>query len=364
VTVGDDWPLAELALAPPRAHGSALCTALLKASPRDFLVEELLPFVPDGGPGHRLLLVEKEGFDTLAVARRLAHLADISPRDVGFAGLKDRRACARQWFSLPAAQARGAESWREDDAGRGSWHVCEAHAHGRKLKRGALSGNRFRIRLRELAPLPTATDLAARLAQVRSRGVPNYFGPQRFGRELANLARVRAFAAEGALPGGREPRAFVYSAARSLLFNAVLAERVRQGSWEQLLPGERVNLDGSRSHFGLAKADDALLARLAALDVHPTGPLPGRGPGPLAECLALESTVLARFAPLPAALEAAGLAAARRPLRLVARELEARFARDEAELSFVLPAGAYATTLLGEFCTLRVSDTEWPVEEG
>ncbi|MBS0396781.1 MAG: tRNA pseudouridine(13) synthase TruD, partial [Proteobacteria bacterium] len=241
-----------LALAPPAAHGGPAGQARLKSAPEDFQVEEQLGFAADGGAAHWLLRVEKRGRDTLAVARELARLAGAAPRDVGFAGLKDRWAVATQYFTVPAPRPprvlEGAEG--------AGFRVLQALPHGRKLRRGALAGNGFRLTLRELEAEPAT--LAARLERVAAAGVPNYFGAQRFGRDGANLEAVAAWVDGAALPRAREARAFVLSAARALAFNAVLAARVADGSWQRLLPGERVNLDGRNSWFAAAEIDAAL----------------------------------------------------------------------------------------------------------
>ena len=163
--------------------------------------------------------------------------------EVGYAGLKDRRALALQWFSVP--RTAGVADW-SSVRGEG-FEVLEAFPHARKLPRGALAGNRFAVRARggdgEGAAL--AARLAPRLAQLAARGVPNYFGPQRFGRDGANLAGPAA--ALGSLR--REQRGFVLSAARSALFNAVLAARVADGSWEGLLPGDLADARRPRQHL-------------------------------------------------------------------------------------------------------------------
>ena len=130
--------------------------------------------------------------------------------------------------------------------------MLEAHANLRKLKRGALSGNRFRIRLRNVA-WPRG-ELEAKLAALRAHGVPNYFGPQRFGREGRNLDRVADWLERGVKPAGRTERGFTLSAARSLIFNAVLARRVESASWGALQPGDLASLDGSGSHFRVTAA--------------------------------------------------------------------------------------------------------------
>ena len=338
----DAGAAASLALDPPRAFGAAPGTGLMKLAPEDFVVEERLGFAADGGSAHVLLKVRKRGKDTLRVARELARSADVAVRDVGFAGLKDREAIAVQWFTLPAR--RPAADWA-GLAGEG-WAVEEALPHSRKLRRGALRGNHFTITLREVAAAPAA--LAERLALLARTGVPNYFGPQRFGRGGANLEAVARFALDGQLPDGREPRAFVYSAARALVFNALLAGRVGDGSWQRLLAGEFVNLAGRHSWFVAETIDAVLEERLARFDIHPTGPLPGRGAGPGGEAGRIESGVLAGFGVLPARLEAAGLEAARRPLRLVPEGLTSSHHGTAVTLEFGLPAGGYATVVLRE----------------
>jgi tRNA pseudouridine13 synthase len=331
-----------LALAPPRAHGEPLGDAEIKVTPEDFLVVEQLGFEADGGAGHVLLKVRKRGRDTLAVARELARIGDVPARDVGLAGLKDRQAVTTQWFTVPAR--RPAAGW-QGVAGEGFW-VEAALPHSRKLRRGALKGNAFQLTLRGVG-VP-AEKIAARLQAIAAKGVPNYFGPQRFGRDGANLAAVERWCATGELPSGRDGRAFVYSAARALVFNAVLARRVAAGSWNRLLPGEFVNLAGRRSWF-VAGAIDALLEeRVTRHDIHPTGPLAGRGAGPAGEAGAVEAEVTAAFATLGERLGSAGLEAGRRALRLVPEGVRLTLAGSDLKLEFSLPAGSYATVVLRE----------------
>jgi tRNA pseudouridine13 synthase len=336
----DDWR--RHALAPPRAHGAPLGPARLKGSPEDFTVEEELGFVADGGTAHVLLKVRKREQDTLEVARALARIAKVLPREVGFAGLKDRLAVATQWFSVPARPA--AVDWL-GQAGPG-FEVLEAASHSRKLRRGALRGNSFRVVLRGLTA--DADALERRLAAIVARGVPNYFGPQRFGRDGSNLDALARWCGGGHLPRGREARAFVLSAGRALVFNAVLGRRVADGSWTTLLTGERVNLDGSNSWFVAAAIDTELRKRLVHLDVHPTGPLPGRAARPEDAAPAAERELLTEFARLAARLEEAGLEAARRPLRVMPRDFAATRAGPALALQFALPAGSFATAVVRE----------------
>ena len=338
-----------------RAHGPVSIHGRLKTTPEDFRVDEVLGFDADGDGPHALLTVEKRGANTRWVAAELARLAGLQARDVGYAGLKDRHAVTVQHFTVPI-EGRPEPDWSAIPAG--DFRVLKAVRQRRKLKIGALKGNRFRITLRELSG-PVA-DLLPKLDAIAVRGVPNYFGPQRFGHNGGNLAKAEAMLVGGRRIHDRRLRSILLSSARSLIFNDLLSERVQAGNWDQLLPGEVLMLDGSRSVFRSDAADTALPQRLAENDVHPTGPLWGRGePATTGEARALEDKVVETHAALARGLESAGLEAARRALRLPVRELA--WEQPDAHtltLSFFLPAGAYATTVLQELL-----ETESTVEE-
>jgi tRNA pseudouridine13 synthase len=334
----------EAALDPPRVYAGPLARVSVRTEPEDFQVEECLGFAPSGSGSHVLLQVRKRDANTVWVARELARRAGCRPADVGYAGLKDRRALAVQWFSVPRG-AQALEGW-PGFSGEG-FEVLGAHPHTRKLPRGALEGNRFRIRARGAGVDPLA--LEQRVQRIGAAGVPNYFGPQRFGRGGANLERLPAD--PRALPPPQ--RGFVLSALRSLVFNAVLAERVALGSWAQLQAGDRAMLDGRGSHFAVEANDATLEERLARLEIHPSGPLWGRG-APLSQgsVRALEEQVAARYREPCALLEAAGLEQERRSLRLAVRELAVQREGDSVLLQFRLARGAFATAVLRELFTL------------
>jgi len=336
---------ADVALAPPLAHGFPVAQALARAAAEDFIVEEELGFAPSGAGPHLLLRVRKTDANTAWVARQLARVAGCRPFDVGYAGLKDRRAIALQWFSVP--RPRATVDW---GAVRGEgFEVVEAHAHNRKLPRGALAGNRFSVRLRAAAGggAELAAALAPRLEAIRARGVPNYFGAQRFGREGGNL---RAAAEPGALE--RLPpasRGFVLSAARSLVFNALLAERVAAGSWETLTAGDLAALDGRGSFFEVHAVDETLRARAARLEIHPTGPMWGAGePATRFAVLELEKRTAARYAAQSALCAGAGMRQERRSLRMRVTELECETEAGAVRLRFGLMRGSFATSVLRE----------------
>ncbi|MGQ0429596.1 MAG: tRNA pseudouridine(13) synthase TruD [Gammaproteobacteria bacterium] len=341
----------QIAFDPPRAFGDPPLAGRIRATPEDFTVEERLGYEPDGGRAHRLVRVEKRGLNTLEVARELAAAAGCHPAEVGFAGMKDRCAVARQWFSVPAERARPPEAGH---VGTG-FRVLESRPHSRKLRRGALAGNAFTIRVRDLGGDPAG--VASRLARLTETGFPNYFGPQRFGTGGANLARVQSWVAGGRLPRGREARAFLLSTARALAFQSVLAQRVQDGSWNRLLPGEIVNLAASHSVFAAGEVDADLEQRCRWGDLNPTGPLPGEGGlAPGGEAARVERDALAAIASIPQSLAAAGMRAERRAL--VARPAALAHCREGADLvlTFELPRGCYATCLLREILAVEADE--------
>lgn len=331
----------------PRACGVPPLQARLRSTPEDFLVEEILGYDAEGAGEHALLWVEKRGANTDWVARELAKFAGVSPVAVGYAGMKDRHAVTRQTFSVQLAG-------KPDPDWSGFPHadvkVLAATRHSRKLKRGALRGNRFVLVLREVRGDRAAAEQV--LQQIASRGVPNYYGEQRFGREGGNVAQARAMFAGRRVE--RDKRSFLLSAARSQIFNEVLATRVERGSWDTALEGEIWSLAGSRSWFGPEPFSDVLAGRLASGDIHPSGPLWGQGEPPSqGEAGALEREIGAANDDLAAGLAAARVDQERRPLRLLPKDLRWHWLGDDAlELSFELPAGAYATVVVREVASI------------
>lgn len=319
----------------------------LRVLPEDFVVDEELGFQPEGEGPHVLLRVRKRGANTDWVARELARQARCRPADVGFAGLKDRHAVTTQWFTVPGDR-RPIADWLA--VASPEFSVMEAYAHRRKLPRGALRRNHFELRIRECRADRDA--VAARLAAISSMGVPNYFGPQRFGRDAANLQPARPRDA-------RLQRSFRLSAARSLVFNAIVAARVEGGSWSRLESGDVANLDERGTVFRVETLDPTLIERCRSLEIHPTGPLWGRGELLSAAAVAeLERTASAPFEPLLRQLEEAGLEQERRSLRLVARGLSSEWDADDLVCRFALPPGAYATTVLRELVDLDAAANE------
>lgn len=342
---------------PDGAHflGAPAATGTIRSEIDDFRVWECPLVEPSGEGNHLWLEIEKRAANTDWVAGRLAALAGVPRRDVGYAGMKDRHAVTTQWFSVGLQEAASDDwqAWRIEGV-----KVLQARRHGRKLRRGTLAGNRFRIVVRDLRG--DSDELNRRLERIARQGIPNYFGSQRFGHGGRNLGRARHWL----LSGGRvrkPQRGILMSAARSFLFNQVLSARIEQGNWNRLLDGELANLDGRRAVFACSLPDEELERRCAGFDIHPTGPLPGRGrDAPQRDAAAVERAALAGEEALVEALERAGAEAARRSLRVRPAGLESEFDGDSLVLAFSLPAGSYATSLLRELVFAQDASTLHP----
>lgn len=313
--------------------------AIIRSVAEDFKVDEQLGFEPSGDGPHCLLQIEKEGNTTAWVARELARANKLEARDVGYCGLKDRHAITRQWFSLPCA----GEPLIPDDAGI---RLLSSVRNRRKLRRGAHRSNCFVIRLREctvsLAYLTQRTELVA------LSGFPNYFGPQRFGRNGHNLALADSLFAGKSLK--REPRGFAISAARSAIFNSITSERVETKLWAQPLQGDQMNLDGSGSVFAYDCDDASLGERLLSGDIHPAATLWGRQGSALSDRAAdIENAVATRdWSQFTSGFSAQKVDSSLRAMRCMPRDLLISTCDGDPVLRFELSRGSFATALLRE----------------
>ena len=311
------------------AHGAPLFTAQLRSQPADFQVVENLGWDLSGDGEHDYLWLEKEGNNTDWVAQRLAEFAGVPEKDIGFAGMKDRHAITQQWFSVPR--------WNKPD-----WCVFEEEGirilqvgrHLRKLKRGAHDTNSFRIVLRYAEPIDQAV-VTERIERIRALGVPNYYGEQRFGRGGSNIGLADAWAKGKRL--SRNKRSLAISTVRSYVFNETLSTRVEGGTWNQIVLGDKANLDGSGSVFLVPEIDSEITERCKQMDIHPALDLAGEGSS-------IEPAHWQR------ALDKARVATDQRALRLRVQNLEYLFEEGALTLSFTLGRGAFATSVLRELC--------------
>lgn len=329
----------------PYAHGGPPLRGVLRAAPEDFLVDEDLGFEPDGAGEHIFLRIEKRGANTDWVARELAKFASVRPDAVSYSGMKDRHAVTRQTFSLHMP-GKADPDW-------GALHgdefrVLSVARHSRKLKRGTHKRNVFKIILRDVEGDAARADDVLRA--VEADGVPNYFGDQRFGRNAANVDRALAMFAGKRVQ--RHERSVLLSAARSQLFNAVLAERVRDRSWNRPIEGDVWMLAGSHSIFGPEPITDDLAARCISGDIDPTGALWGAGDlRSEAQVAAIEQCVASEHAALAQGLVKEGLKQERRSLVLRPENFTAVWlTSQDLGLSFALKSGSYATVILREIC--------------
>lgn len=319
-------------------------TGRVRQVPQDFVVEEVLGFVPKGEGEHRWLQIQKRGITTHQAVRAVARLMGVPPCEVGYSGLKDRNAVATQWLSVRVSGSREPD-WNLLKSA--SLRIVQSRRHHRKLRRGTHRINRFRVLIRNVEGMDTLLD--ERLALIQRLGVPNYFGEQRFGRNGNNLHCAEQLFA-GRNDYNRVKRGLYLSAARSWIFNHVLSQRVMAGTWDRLQPGDVAMLNGTRSVFPVNHVDAVLRQRLERGDVHPTGPLAGVGDGAVDhDVRKLEVAVVARFPRWGAGLAVAGLRHERRALRLRVNEL--RWAVHDSDtwvLEFNLQRGQFATAVLRE----------------
>ncbi len=344
--------------------------ALYKAKPEDFVVNERLEVDFTDAGEHLWLHIEKSGINTAYLAKLLSEWADIPLRDVGYSGLKDRQALTTQWFSLrlPKKQKPDSDFAPVDIKAHETVKIIAEHWHNKKLNRGTHNANQFVITLRdiEFAKDQTLSDKSSveqHLQTISKTGVPNYFGPQRFGFSGNNVREALALFARPAREpkpqpkkskrkrAPREQNTMELSAARSLIFNEILAARVRNGSWDAGLAGEVFNLDGSGSIFTSEEIDDTLRARMSSGDIHPTAVLWGTGNDKVSGSAAALENEVVQHSPLlmqlATGLEQRDIKAQRRPLRLPIEQLSWEW-RDEQilVLSFTLTTGSFATSVL------------------
>lgn len=336
-------PLEGLPYATPELPGTG---GEIRAEPEDFEVEEVPAYAPCGEGPHLFLFVEKRGRNTRDVGRELALALRVAERDVGVAGQKDRRALTRQFFSVPG---RGPEDARAL-AGEG-WRVLSAARHTNKLKIGHLKGNRFRIRVRGVGP--EALERARAVARaLEERGLPNAFGPQRFGRDGLNAELGRALVRGDPAPRARADRflrRLAVSAFQAQLFNRVLSQRMRDGLLGGAVPGDLMKkLDTGGLFISRDAAQDA--PRAERFEIAATGPIFGhRMMEPEGEALARERSVLEAEGLTRASFEKlkGDAEGSRRALRLPVR-LAVEAEPSGLYLTFALEKGSFATAVLRE----------------
>ena len=327
----------------PHVYGAPTSQATFKSTPDDFHVNELFKGSFSGEGEHILLNIEKRGLTTGDLVKSLAILINKPIRLISYAGLKDRQALTTQWISIhaPGEVIEGVGAL--ESAG---WRVLEHTRHHKKLRPGFLTGNQFMVRLRDVTDI---ANLLERIELVKAYGVPNYFGEQRFGREGGNLIKAEELLVKNRKVKDRFLKGIYFSAARSWLFNLILAKRVQEKTWNIPIAGDVMHLSGTHSIFTIDEVDDSLFQRIKEKDISPASPMPGKGKAMAkGDAQQLISETYTAWKPWIDGLEKHGLEEAWRANILSVEALEYAIIDDTVELTFTLPAGSYATTVLRE----------------
>lgn len=323
-------------------------TGRIRVRPEDFQVAEINDFEFSGQGEHLWLYVRKTGSNTDWVAKRLADVCQVPARQVGYAGLKDRHAVTSQWFSIQLPKVDAVDLLQADLPDE--IEILESHRHHKKLKTGGLKANRFKITVRDIQGKREAIE--QNLAAIKARGVPNYFGEQRFGHDMGNVDKAAAWFAGQFRPKNRSLKSLLISTARSWIFNHILAHRIQAQKWLTPLHGDIFQLDGSRSWFmpeGHDFNEQDIQHRLEEKDIHITAALWGEDDVQTqAEAAGLENSVAVRFPELTAGLTQHRVRQDRRSMRLRVDQLQFSWQRNDLVLIFELMPGGYATSVMRE----------------
>ncbi|WP_448211975.1 tRNA pseudouridine(13) synthase TruD [Colwellia sp. MEBiC06753] len=327
----------------PYLNGKPEITGDLRTFHQDFKVFEILPFAPTGEGEHLLIHLEKTGQNTVQVARSLAKYFKVKDSLVSYAGLKDRHAVTQQWFGV---HLPGKQEYDLSDLAIDGVKVLQVSRHNKKLKTGALLGNRFELTLRKVSNVDALIEGFEKTAQT---GVPNYFGEQRFGFNGNNLVRALAMF-NGQKIKDKKKRGLYLSAARSYIFNQMIACRIKQQYFATALCGDVFMLAETNSVFRENEPNTDISERLSARQIDITAPMWGAGElMTQLEANALETSVAQESPELCDGLANFGLKQERRRIRLNLVNGRAEKLDDSSvKLSFILSAGSYATAILRE----------------
>ncbi|MEZ8144598.1 tRNA pseudouridine(13) synthase TruD [Enterovibrio sp. FF113] len=325
-------------------NGKPTATGRLKAKPEHFFVSETLDFTPAGHGEHFLVRIRKIGENTKYVVNELAKACGVKSRDVSWAGLKDRHAVTEQWFSvhLPGQPDPDLTEFLETHEGIDA--ILETTRHDKKLRPGDLIGNRFSL---VITDFDGDDAIEARLVSIRDKGVPNYFGSQRFGRDGNNVVAAREWGQDKIRVRDKSQRSFYLSAARSYLFNLVLSARIKQDMAHTPMRGDMLidDTDHLKMVLEINKANELLEKGIWQI----SGPMTGDNALPTeADARKFEQAIINQEPDLLAVIRSNRMRHDRRALMLFPQDMA--WTHDEGTLtvSFSLPAGSFATAVMRE----------------
>jgi tRNA pseudouridine13 synthase len=320
----------------------------IRATPEDFQVEERPLYLPCGEGEHLYVRITKRGLSTPDLVRRLSSTLGVRAQAIGVAGLKDARAITTQMVSLQGITPQQVSQLKIDE----QLLTVEILArHRNRLRTGHHAGNRFRLVIRDVAA-QAAEAVPAVLDRLTARGVPNYFGPQRQGKSGGNYQIGAALLTDARRREkmGRAKRIWYLNTYQSFLFNRMLARRIDR--IDRVLTGDWAMKSDNGACFQVEDADQEQ-PRADRFEISPTGILFGsRASWADGEPGKIEEAVIAEAGTTRDALVAAGKACGfrgeRRALRVPLADLEWSLNGSILTLTFALPPGAYATSVLRE----------------
>ena len=251
-------------------YGKPKSCGKLRSKMADFKVFEQLPFQPCGEGEHLFIHIRKTGANTVFVARQLAKYFTVKESLVSYAGLKDRFAVTEQWFGV---HVPGKQVYDLSELVIEGVEVLSYARHNKKLRIGALTGNRFELTLRQVTDVEA---LEQRWQEIAQHGVPNYFGEQRFGINGGNIDKARALFS-GTKVKDKKKRGIYLSAARSFIFNSIVNQRIEEQRFNQIIDGDVCMLAGTQSVFAVDSVDEILTKRYLDKDIDITAPMWGAG---------------------------------------------------------------------------------------
>lgn len=322
------------------AYSKPKATGKIKNSISDFCVDENLGFTLTGEGEHLFLLIEKKQLNTEDVVEIIARKLNLKRASISYAGLKDKYGITTQWFSLhlPGKKDPDLDILHDDNI-----KIIKTTRHNKKLKIGALKSNTFKIVVKNFQY--DANELDEKIKKIAQSGVPNYFGPQRFGNNASNLEAAWDLLINNKKIRNKKLRGLYISAARSYLFNQFLSYRVAENLWPNPVAGDFVMLSGTQSVFQIEKVDDEILTRIKENDITLALPLWGEDKTDLRDkAKEIELAALSELTAWQKALEHFGARKTYKRATLIPEDLS--FA--DNTFTFTLPKGEYATTLLRE----------------
>lgn len=321
-------------------------TGTIRTVPEDFKVTELSDIELSGVGEHLWLYVQKIGCNTDWVANQLSNVCQVPRKQVGFAGLKDRHAVTKQWFSVQLSKVTDID--KIQSALPDEVTILKSKMHSRKIKTGQLDANQFEIIIRNIAG--DKQQIEQNIISIIENGVPNYFGSQRFGHDMGNIQKCQDWFAGTYKVKSRNLKSLLISTARSHIFNVIVAKRIKDDTWNTPIQGDILQLNKSHSWFPMSDATpEEITKRLNEFDIHLTAAMYGEDKVQSSDdCAEFESTIAAQFPIYHTGFEKFRLKQDRRAMRICPIDFSFQWIDGDLKFNFKLLPGAYATGIMRE----------------